>query len=56
MSFPPGSMAPKVKAAGQFVEATRKPAVIGCIDQINDMLQGSAGTMISLPGAIKLII
>jgi carbamate kinase len=47
MNFPPGSMAPKVKAACQFVEKTQKPAVIGSIDRIDDMLRGLAGTVIS---------
>lgn len=46
MNFPAGSMGPKVKAACQFVEATQKPAVIGALDQINDMLRGLAGTLV----------
>ena len=36
MDFPPGSMAPKVKAACQFVEKTQKPAVIGSIDHTDE--------------------
>jgi carbamate kinase len=51
MNFPPGSMAPKVAAACQFAEVTHKPAMIGSIDQIGDILQGLAGTMIKFAGA-----
>lgn len=47
MAFPAGSMGPKIKAACQFVEATKKMAVIGALDQIEAMLQGVAGTKIS---------
>lgn len=46
MSFAAGSMAPKVKAACQFVQATQKPAVIGALEQIQAMLQGVSGTQI----------
>jgi carbamate kinase len=46
MNFPEGSMGPKVKAACQFVEETQKPAVIGSLEKINEMMQGLAGTRI----------
>lgn len=32
-TFPDGSMGPKVQAACQFVEATKKPAVIGSLQK-----------------------
>lgn len=46
--FAQGSMAPKVKAACEFVEATKKTAVIGSLDQINEMLMENAGTIIKI--------
>ena len=50
MTFPAGSMAPKVDAACRFVEASGKRAVIGSLDQIEAMLSGSAGTQITMDG------
>jgi carbamate kinase len=44
--FAAGSMGPKVQAAGQFVQATGKRAVIGTLERIEDMLAGTAGTQI----------
>lgn len=49
--FPEGSMAPKVTAACNFVRASNKRAVIGSLTQIENMLSGSAGTVISMDGA-----
>ena len=49
--FPAGSMAPKVEAACAFVLATGKRAVIGSLTQIEALLDGSAGTQVSLDGA-----
>lgn len=46
MTFPKGSMGPKVTAACQFVTATKKSAVIGSLEEIDSMLQGSSGTWI----------
>jgi carbamate kinase len=46
ISFPEGSMGPKVEAACQFVETTQKPAVVGSLNQLDDMLSGFAGTRI----------
>lgn len=48
MHFSEGSMAPKIKAACEFVEETKNPAVIGTLNQLDDMLHGVAGTRISL--------
>jgi carbamate kinase len=46
ITFAPGSMAPKVEAAIAFVRATKRRAVIGSLDRIDDMLTGRAGTEI----------
>jgi carbamate kinase len=48
-SFPAGSMGPKVDAATEFVEATAKRAVIGSLDQLDEMVAGTAGTNV-VPG------
>lgn len=47
MSFPPGSMGPKVEAACEFVSRTGRPAVIGSLDRIGDMAGGTAGTRVT---------
>ena len=52
-SFTAGSMGPKVEAACQFVLATGKRALIGSLDQIEEMLAGNAGTEVS-PHAVVL--
>ena len=44
MSFPAGSMGPKVEAACRFVEATGKRACIGTFDDAPGLLDGSVGT------------
>ncbi|OLO09737.1 carbamate kinase [Salinicola sp. MH3R3-1] len=44
--FAAGSMGPKVEAAQAFVCATGQPAMIGSLEQIEDMLEGSAGTQV----------
>jgi carbamate kinase len=46
MSFPAGSMGPKVEAACRFVEATGNRASIGTFDDAPGLLDGSAGTTI----------
>jgi carbamate kinase len=51
--FAPGSMGPKVEAACRFVEHTGARAVIGSLDQIDELLSGRAGTQV-LPGGPKL--
>jgi carbamate kinase len=44
--FAPGSMGPKVEAACLFVERTRARAVIGSLDQIDELLSGGGGTQV----------
>jgi carbamate kinase len=44
--FPAGSMGPKVEAAICFALATGKKAVIGSLENIEDMLAGRAGTQV----------
>ena len=44
MSFPAGSMGPKVEAACRFVKATGKRACIGTFDDAPGLLDGSVGT------------
>lgn len=46
MTFAAGSMAPKIKAACQFVESTGGIAHIGALADAAMILQGKAGTMI----------
>jgi carbamate kinase len=48
--FPTGSMGPKVEAACKFVLASGKKAVIGSLDQIEEMLTGHAGTQVCMDG------
>ena len=45
--FPPGTMGPKVFSAVQFVRKTGKRAVIASINQIEEAIQGYAGTEIA---------
>ncbi len=44
--FAAGSMGPKVEAARAFVLATGQRAVIGSLEQIEEMLAGNAGTQV----------
>jgi carbamate kinase len=46
MNFAAGSMGPKVQAAVEFAEATGKRAAIGSLDQIDGLVDGTAGTSI----------
>lgn len=46
MSFPAGSMGPKVEAACQFVESTRGRAAIGSLNDVLGIVEGRAGTLI----------
>ena len=48
MSFAQGSMGPKVEAACRFVEQTERTAVIGALDQIENIINGEKGTQIHL--------
>jgi carbamate kinase len=54
LSFPAGSIGPKIDAACRFVQARGKRAVIGSLDQIEAMLSGEAGTQITLDGEDSL--
>jgi carbamate kinase len=42
--FPAGSMGPKVQAAVEFVEKTGKRAAIGSLEDIDQIVAGTAGT------------
>lgn len=44
--FAKGSMRPKVEAAVSFVKATGKPAVIGALDDVKEIIAGNKGTVI----------
>jgi carbamate kinase len=46
--FASGSMLPKIVAACEFVRATGKPAAIGALADISEMVEGGAGTIISM--------
>lgn len=45
--FPEGSMGPKVEAVCRFVESTGRPAAIGSLRDVHDILRGEAGTIVS---------
>ncbi|WP_017934492.1 carbamate kinase [Nocardioides sp. Iso805N] len=47
--FPAGSMGPKVEAACRFVEATGGRAAIGSLSEIDQIVEGVAGTQV-VPG------
>lgn len=47
MSFPAGSMGPKVDAACRFAEASGRTAAIGRLDDAAALLAGTAGTMVT---------
>lgn len=44
--FSKGSMGPKIEAAINFVRATGKPAAIGSLDKITEIVVGTSGTRI----------
>lgn len=46
LSFPEGSMGPKVEAACRFVDLTGKPAMIGRVTDVAELLEGTRGTVI----------
>jgi carbamate kinase len=46
LSFPAGSMGPKVEAVCRFVERTGGRAAIGQLEQIVGLLEGTAGTQV----------
>jgi len=47
MSFPLGSMGPKVEAACRFTEDTGRTAAIGRLDDATALLAGTAGTVVT---------
>jgi carbamate kinase len=47
LTFARGSMAPKVEAACRFVERTGGTCAIGALEQISDLVAGTAGTQIA---------
>jgi carbamate kinase len=49
MTFPAGSMGPKVEACLRFVSASGRPAAIGALTDAAGILAGRAGTTISPP-------
>jgi carbamate kinase len=49
MTFPAGSMGPKVEACLRFVSASGQPAAIGALTDAAGILAGRAGTTISPP-------
>ena len=49
LHFPAGSMGPKVEAACRFVEATGGRAAIGALTQIQQIVDGDAGTQVVAP-------
>jgi carbamate kinase len=46
IEFPAGSMGPKVDAAARFVERTGGRAAIGALGEIEEIVEGSAGTQV----------
>lgn len=48
LSFPAGSMGPKVQAACHFATATGKTAAIGALPDLSRIIAGEAGTIISV--------
>jgi carbamate kinase len=46
LELPAGSMGPKVEAAAHFAESTGRRAAIGSLDQIDEIVAGSAGTQV----------
>jgi carbamate kinase len=47
MSFPAGSMGPKVETACEFASHSGRPAIIGSLDRIEQMASGTAGPRIT---------
>jgi carbamate kinase len=46
LTFPSGSMAPKIAAACAFTTRTGKPTVIGSLESIVELMKGEAGTWV----------
>ena len=51
LDLPAGSMGPKVAAASEFVQATGRRAAIGSLEQIDGLVDGTAGTNV-VPDAV----
>jgi carbamate kinase len=51
LSFPSGSMGPKVEAACAFARQTGRRAAIGALTQVADVLAGRTGTIVSTDAA-----
>ncbi len=49
-SFPEGSMGPKVDAVCRFVEATGNRGVIGSLEDLDAIIDGTAGTEVGADG------
>ena len=49
-SYPEGSMGPKVDAVCRFVEATGNRGVIGSLEDLDAIIDGTAGTEVSTDG------
>lgn len=47
VQFPAGSIGPKVQAVCDFARATGHPAVIGSLDQLDDLINQTAGTVVT---------
>jgi carbamate kinase len=47
LSFPAGSMGPKIEAACDFARTTGNPTIIGSLDQAQAVITGDAGTQVS---------
>lgn len=52
LAFAPGSMAPKVRAACRFVEATGGVAAIGALGDARALLYGRSGTTVQVAGEL----
>jgi len=53
LTFPAGSMGPKIEACRRFVAATGHPAAIGALTDAADVLDGKAGTTIAVRSQIE---
>jgi len=51
LHFPAGSMGPKVEAACAFVSDTGREAVIGAMEDLQELVAGGAGTRVSMTGS-----
>ena len=52
LTFPAGSMGPKIEACRRFVAATGHPAAIGTLTEATDVLDGKAGTTIGVQSQV----